>query len=209
MDPLGDPLTTRPIQTGWEFTFESYLSWRFGFIDNPDRHFDNRSVWTRTRTRRDCPDPLLTLHPSQHGTSSMGKHLLAIAHIAKLNKLTESEVSELTSSTIDETALAILKRQGSQGIRMVSSQRKFIFNSQISPILIHQTDTILQTASKGFSNFQISQRHLKSRCHVRILFGSFAIKCYIKHRVTAVIDALHWEVVLPAARTLLNIFLRE
>jgi len=36
-------------------------------------------------------------HPSEHGTSSMGKHLLAKAHIAKLNELTVSEVTELTS----------------------------------------------------------------------------------------------------------------
>jgi len=42
----------------------------------------------------------------------MGKHLFVKAHIAKLNKLTQSEVSELTSTTVDETALAILKRQG-------------------------------------------------------------------------------------------------
>jgi len=28
-------------------------------------------------------------HPSEHGTSSMGKHLLGIAHIAMLNKITE------------------------------------------------------------------------------------------------------------------------
>jgi len=48
-------------------------------------------------------------HPSQHGTSSMGKHLLAKEHIARLNELTESEVSELSSTTIDEAALAILK----------------------------------------------------------------------------------------------------
>jgi len=27
-------------------------------------------------------------HPAEHGTSSMGKHLLAEAHIAKLNELT-------------------------------------------------------------------------------------------------------------------------
>jgi len=47
-------------------------------------------------------------HPSEHGTSSMGKHLLVKAHIAKLNELTESEVTELSSSTADETALAIL-----------------------------------------------------------------------------------------------------
>jgi len=72
-------------------------------------------------------------HPSEHGTSSMGKHLLAKAHIAKLNKLTESEVTELTSSTLDETALAILKRQGSRGITIVSLQRKTIYDIQFNP----------------------------------------------------------------------------
>ena len=60
-------------------------------------------------------------HPSEHGTSSMGKHLLAKAHIAKLKKLTESEVTELTSSTVDETALAILQRPGSRAITKGSS----------------------------------------------------------------------------------------
>jgi len=70
-------------------------------------------------------------HPSKHGTSSMGKHLLAKAHIAKLNELTESEVTELTSSSVDETALAILKRRGSQGITIVSLQRKIWFDTQL------------------------------------------------------------------------------
>jgi len=46
----------------------------------------------------------------------MGKHMLAKVHIVKLNESTESEVTELTSSKVDETALAMLKRQGSQGI---------------------------------------------------------------------------------------------
>jgi len=72
-------------------------------------------------------------HPSEHGTSSMGKHLLAKAHIAKLNELTESEVTELTSSTVDETALAILKTQGSRRITIVSVLRKMIFNIQLNP----------------------------------------------------------------------------
>jgi hypothetical protein len=67
-------------------------------------------------------------HPSEHGTSSMGKHLLAKAHIAKLNELTETEVTKLTSSKVDETALAILNRQGSRGITIVCSQREFIFD---------------------------------------------------------------------------------
>jgi len=60
MDPLGNPLTTRPIQTGWEFTMEPYPSGQFGFIDDQDRQFGNGSVSTRTLTRSDGPEPLLT-----------------------------------------------------------------------------------------------------------------------------------------------------
>jgi len=67
-------------------------------------------------------------HPSEPGTSWMCKHLLAEVHIAKLNELTMSEVPDMTSSMVDETGLAILKRQGSQVFRIVSSQRKFKFN---------------------------------------------------------------------------------
>jgi hypothetical protein len=66
MDPLGDPLPTRPIEMGWEFTTELYPSGQFRFIDDPDRQFGNDSVWTRTRTRSDCPEPLLTLLVAQH-----------------------------------------------------------------------------------------------------------------------------------------------
>jgi hypothetical protein len=58
----------------------------------------------------------------------MGKHLLAKAHIAKLNELAESEVTELTSSTVDETAWAILMRQGSRGITIVGLPREMIFH---------------------------------------------------------------------------------
>jgi len=73
----------------------------------------------------------------------MGKHLLAKAHIAKLNVLTVSELTELTSSTVAETALAILKRQGSRGIPIVSSQRKIKFTIQVLSILIELKDKTL------------------------------------------------------------------
>jgi hypothetical protein len=82
-------------------------------------------------------------HPSEPGTSSMGKHLLAKAHIAKLNELTMSEVTELTSSMVDETALAILRRQGSREIPIVSSQRKIKLIIQVSSILTELTDKTL------------------------------------------------------------------
>jgi len=82
-------------------------------------------------------------HPSEHGISSMGKHLLAQVHIAKLNELTVSEATELTSSSVDETALAIFKWQGSRGILIVSSQRKFKFTIQVLGILTELTDKTL------------------------------------------------------------------
>jgi hypothetical protein len=61
MDPLGDTLTTRPIQTGWQFTMEPYLSGQSWCIDDVDRQFGNGSVWTRTLTQSDGPVQLLTL----------------------------------------------------------------------------------------------------------------------------------------------------
>jgi len=63
----------------------------------------------------------------------MGIHFLAKVHIAKLNQLTEFEVTKLTSSTVDETALAFLNRQGSGGITIVNLQRKFISDIPINP----------------------------------------------------------------------------
>jgi hypothetical protein len=47
---------------------------------------------------------------SESGTCSMWKHMLENTHFQKFNKLTESEVSELSSSIVDEMALDILKR---------------------------------------------------------------------------------------------------
>jgi hypothetical protein len=79
-------------------------------------------------------------HPSEHGTSSMSKHLLAKAHIAKLNESTVSEVSESTSTMVDETALAILNGQGSRRVRIVSSQRRMKSTIQVSSILTELTE---------------------------------------------------------------------
>jgi hypothetical protein len=57
----------------------------------------------------------------------MGKHFLAKPYIAKLNELAVSEVTDLISTTVAETALAILKRQASRGIPIVSLQRTINF----------------------------------------------------------------------------------
>jgi hypothetical protein len=66
-------------------------------------------------------------HPSEHRTSTVGNHLLAKAIIVKFTKLIVLEVTELTSSTVHETALAILMLKESRGIPIVSSERKIKF----------------------------------------------------------------------------------
>jgi len=62
-----------------------------------------------------------------------GTTLLATSHTTKLNELTESEVTELTSSKVDEKALAILKTQRRQGITIVSLQSQIIFDVKVIP----------------------------------------------------------------------------
>jgi len=71
MDLLGDPLATRPILKRWEVTIELYQSWRFTYMDDPDRQFGNGSVWTQTHTGRDVLELLLKLgtHARMYETS--------------------------------------------------------------------------------------------------------------------------------------------
>jgi hypothetical protein len=71
-------------------------------------------------------------HASENGINSMGKDLLAKLHIVMFNKLSQSDDTQLTSSTVNKTAFSILLRQGSQGIPVVSSKRKFIFDIRVS-----------------------------------------------------------------------------
>ena len=70
MNPLYNPLKTRPIQTGREMLMEPYPNRQFGFIDDPDRQSGSGLVPTRTRTRSDGPDPLLTLASAEALTAS-------------------------------------------------------------------------------------------------------------------------------------------
>jgi len=126
-------------------------------------------------------------HPSEHGTSSAEKHLLATAHITKLYKLTESEVTELMSSMVEETALANLKRQGSRGITIVSCQRKLILNIQVWFIFTQVMDEMLQTGSEGVWIIRISPRHMESLPHVRISFSSHSMERYITSRAMTTI----------------------
>jgi hypothetical protein len=54
MEPLGDLLTTRPIQNSWVITFTLYPKWWFWLYDNLDTQFANSLVAILTRTWSNC-----------------------------------------------------------------------------------------------------------------------------------------------------------
>jgi len=140
---------------GFPITFETWwasvnVEWRCLIAWNNSRHAPSwwynlhcRFEETGSTSIIDFILLYVLCHPSEPGTSPMGTHWLAKEHNTKLNELTESEVSELTSTTITETKLTILKRKGSQGITIESLQRKFIFVSEILSRSIQLTNTIL------------------------------------------------------------------
>jgi hypothetical protein len=96
-------------------------------------------------------------HSSEPGTSVMGNHLLAKAHIAKLNKLTESEVTELTSSTVNEIAFAILNRDGSWRITIVYSQSEVILYIPHYPYWSKRQTKHSKQPTKDFETFESHQ----------------------------------------------------
>jgi len=148
-------------------------------------------------------------HPSEHGTSSMGKHLLAKAHIAKLNKLTESEVTELTTSTVEETALKILKWQGSRGITIVSAQRKIRFDINVDP---YWQQWLTKHSKLAVKDFETSEFHQDTWNHyVMLEFVSAHIpwNAISNLELRRSYKELRDDLVLPSASTLSNICQRE
>jgi len=125
MDLPGDQLTTRPIQMGWEFTINPYPSWRFGYIDNPDRQFGKGSVWTRTQTQRACPDPLLTqnvIRPpallwtmqfvessSWQGTEIWGTIGIVVVNCAPILASSKGEGKTAAETASDEPVLSTMR----------------------------------------------------------------------------------------------------
>jgi hypothetical protein len=147
--------------------------------------------------------------PSVHGTSSMGKHSLSKDHIAKLHESTESLITKLTSLTVDETALAILERQESWGITIVSLQRKIIFDIQFNPYWLKWQTKRSKRAAKDFETSEFDQE--KWNRYLTWGFDSAHIPCNIKLNVAlpGSYQALRDDLVLLSATTLSNICWRQ
>ena len=148
-------------------------------------------------------------HPSEHGTSSMGKHLLTKALITMWNELTESEVYELISSKVDKTALAILKRQGSRRITIVSSQRKFLFHIPLNPYQSKWQPKHSKLAAKNFETSELHQAMWNRYLMLGFVFIHIAWNAISILEVKRSYRPLHSKIVLPLATTLSNICRRK
>jgi len=148
-------------------------------------------------------------HPSEHGTSSMGKYLLAKAHIAKLNEWTESEVTESTSSTVDETALAILKRHGSRGITIVSVPRKMILVIQLNPYWPKWQTKRSKLANKDFETSEFHQDTWNRYLMLGFVLAHIPWNAISNLELRRSYKSLCDNLVLLSATTLSNICRRE
>ena len=127
----------------------------------------------------------------------------------KVNELIESEVTELTNSTVYETALAILKRQGSRGITIVSSLRQINFDIQVVP---YWPEWQTKRAKLGAKDFEFSEFHEDT--WNRYLMLGF-VSGHIPGDATSNVElrlsykVLRDDLVRPSATTLNNICRRE
>ena len=148
-------------------------------------------------------------HPSEHGTSWLGKHLLTKAPMAKLNDLTESEVTTLTSSTVDETALAVLHRQVSRGITIVCSKREFIFVIHVDPNWPKWQPKRSKLAAKDFKTSEFHQDTWNRYLMLGFYFAHIPSNAISNLELWRSYKALRDDLVLPSATTLSNICRRE
>jgi len=135
----------------------------------------------------------------------MGKHLLAKAHIAKLNELTESEVTELTSLTVDETALAILNRQQSRGITILGSQTEIIFEIQVDLYWPKWQTKHSKLADKDFETSEFHQDTWNRYLMLGFISAHIQWNAISNLELRGSYKALRDDLVLPSAMTLSNI----
>jgi hypothetical protein len=86
-------------------------------------------------------------HPSEHGTGSMGYHMLATAYSTKLHKLSSLEVTDFTISMLNKAALARMMRKEGGGSTIASLDTKFTCDISVISILTELTGKALVTGT--------------------------------------------------------------
>jgi len=126
-----------------------------------------------------------------------------------LNQLTESEVTELTSLTVNDTALAILKSQGSRGITIVGSQRKFIFDIWVNPYWLKWQTKRSKLAAKDFKTLELHHDTWNRNLILGFLSAYIGWKAISNLELGRSYAALQSDLVLSSTMTGSNMSQRE
>jgi len=139
----------------------------------------------------------------------MVKPLLTKAHIAKLKELTESEVTELMSSTVNEIALAILKRQRSRGISIVFLQMVFMFHIHVDPYWPKWQTKSSKLAAKDFETSEFHHDTWNRYLLLGFIWAHSAWNSISNLELQWSYIALRDDLVLPSTKTISKICRRE
>jgi hypothetical protein len=148
-------------------------------------------------------------HLSEHGTSSVGKDLLANDRIANWNELTESEGTELTSSRVNDPALAILNGQECRGITIVCSQSHIMFDVQCIPYWPKWQAKRSKLAAKYFETSKFRQDTWDLYLMLGFVLAYNLSNDNVNLELPQTDKALRDDLVLSSATTLSNIYRRQ
>ena len=115
----------------------------------------------------------------------------------------------MPSSTVDETASAIQKRQRSRGITIVCSQRKIGFVIHVDP---YETKCQTKRSKRAAKNFEKCEFHQDTwNCYLMLGFASAhnPWNAICNPELRRSFRALRNDLVLPSATTLSNIGRRD
>jgi len=110
---------------------------------------------------------------------------------------------------VDATALAILKRQGSRGITILSLQRRILFDIQVNPYWQKWHTKLSKQAAKDFQTSKFHQDTWDRYLMVGIVSVHIPWKAISNLQIRHSHKALRDHLVLQSAMTLANICRRE
>jgi len=115
----------------------------------------------------------------------------------------------MTSSTVDETAWAILKTQASWGITIVSLQRKCRFDIQFDPYWLKWQTKRSKLADKNFETSEFQQDMWNRYLMLRFVSAHIPWNSKSNLELWRSYEVLRDDLVLPSATILSNIRRRE
>ena len=182
MDPLDNPLSTRPIQMGRDYSIDPYPNGQFGLIAKPDRQFGTGSVPTRTQTWSDGPQPSITPLRMPKPTS--------------VNKDRHWSIEARRQSTTNWSLMS-LKEEHTSPAGMMVSEKKYLVPTSQKLTGNQSTQTCIAKSTKK----PIEKFTAKSTKSTKILLNIPIKSNYDVNRIVTEVDFQSWPCIHAVSGT--------